>query len=335
MALRKAPIEIDYRADKVPAWILEVIETHLAIEAEDAKSAGALGYMARALVNATLPYKDPKADVYKRENGEFHLRIVAGYEGGIPYGIYPRLLMSWVATEAVRTKEPVIELGNSLTNFLRDVLNIQPGGGKRGSSTRVAEQMKRLFGSLITAQYIGGMRGRGFSLRNVIIADGMDLDEQSFESQLDSLDGSTQSTTDGNHLWTPQVSELAGTWKSKVRLSENFFRECVDRPVPIDLRAYKALRGSPLAMDVYTWLTYRMSYTQRRSRPIRWEALMGQVGSNYMTAPSRAVLDFKKAFLAALKTVQIVYPTAKVEIADNGVILLPSPPHIPKQTELF
>lgn len=89
MALRKAPIEIDYRADKVPAWILEVIETHLAIEAEDAKSAGALGYMARALVNATLPYKDPKADVYKRENGEFHLRIVAGYEGGIPYGIYP------------------------------------------------------------------------------------------------------------------------------------------------------------------------------------------------------------------------------------------------------
>lgn len=243
--------------------------------------------------------------------------------------------MSWVATEAVRTKEPVIELGNSLTNFLRDVLNIQPGGGKRGSSTRVAEQMKRLFGSLITAQYIGGMRGRGFSLRNVIIADGMDLDEQSFESQLDSLDGSTQSTTDGNHLWTPQVSELAGTWKSKVRLSENFFRECVDRPVPIDLRAYKALRGSPLAMDVYTWLTYRMSYTQRRSRPIRWEALMGQVGSNYMTAPSRAVLDFKKAFLAALKTVQIVYPTAKVEIADNGVILLPSPPHIPKQTELF
>ena len=28
------------------------------------------------------------------DSGDFRLRIVAGYEGGIPYGIYPRLLMS-------------------------------------------------------------------------------------------------------------------------------------------------------------------------------------------------------------------------------------------------
>lgn len=62
---------------------------------------------------------------------------------------------------------------------------------------------------------------------------------------------------------------MAGTWTSKVRLSDSFFRECIAKPVPIDLRAYKALRGSPLAMDVYTWLTYRLSYTERRSRPIR------------------------------------------------------------------
>lgn len=328
------PADIDYSASKVPAWVQEVIETHLAIESEDAKSAGALGFMTRALVIATMPYKDPKADVFKRENGDFRLRILAGYEGGIPYGIYPRLLMSWVTTEALRTKEPVIELGDSLTTFLRDVLDIKSGGGKRGSSTRVAEQMKRLFGSLITAQYTGGMQGKGgFNLRNVLIADGMDLDEDDLEQRLHAAEENAQPGSESSHLWTPQARELAGTWKSKVRLTENFFRECIDRPVPIDLRAYKALRGSPLAMDVYTWLTYRMSYTERRSRPIRWEALMGQFGSNYTT--DRAVLDFRKAFLAALKTVQIVYPRAKVEIADNGVILLPSPTHVPKQPELF
>jgi hypothetical protein len=61
--------------------------------------------------------------------------------------------------------------------------------------------------------------------------------------------------------------------------------------VPIDLRAYKALRGSPLAMDIYTWLTYRMSYTTRRTRPIRWEALMGQFGSRF--TGEGAVRDFK------------------------------------------
>jgi hypothetical protein len=29
---------------------------------------------------------------------------------------------------------------------------------------------------------------------------------------------------------------------------------------PIDLQALKALRGSPLALDIYSWLTDRMSY---------------------------------------------------------------------------
>ena len=103
--------------------------------------------------------------------------------------------------------------------------------------------------------------------------------------------------------------------------------------MPIDLRAYKALRGSPLAMDVYTWLTYRMSYTDRRTRPIPWEALMGQFGSNYDT--QRAVLDFKRAFIKALKAVQIVYPRANVQLADTVIILIPSPPHVPRQPDLF
>lgn len=325
-------LDVDFRKGQTPAWVREVIETHLAIEAEDAKSAGSLGFMARALVIASMPYKDPKADVFKRENGDFRLRIVAGYEGGIPYGIYPRLLMSWVSTEAVRTGSPVIELGDSLSMFLRDVLDIQRGGGKRGSSTRVAEQMKRLFGSLITAQYTGGMQGRGFTLRNVVIAEGLELAEDE-NLQLEPEDGKEVPQADGTTLWVPQAREEAGTWKSKVRLSDSFFRECINKPVPIDLRAYKALRGSPLAMDVYTWLTYRMSYTERKSRPIRWEALMGQFGSNYES--DRAVLDFKKAFLKALKAVQVVYPRANIELAENGLILLPSPSHVPQQPDLF
>lgn len=326
------PIEVDYRAGKVPAWVKEAIETHFAIEDEDAKSAGALGFMARALVIATMPYKDPKADVFKRENGDFHLRIVAGYEGGVPFGIYPRLLMSWVATEAVRTKSPVIELGDSLSFFLRDVLDLQRGGGKRGSSTRVAEQMKRLFGSLITAQYTGGLRDRGFMLRNVMIADAMDFHDEDLKLNPQAAAG-IPAPTDKDTLWTPQTNDVAGTWRSKVRLSNTFFQECIAKPVPIDLRAYKALRGSPLAMDVYTWLTYRMSYTDRPTRPIPWEALMGQFGSNYDT--QRAVLDFKRAFIKALKAVQIVYPRANVQLADNGIVLIPSPPHVPRQPELF
>lgn len=332
------PDDVNYMGGAVPKWVREVIEAHLAIENEDARSAGSLGFMARALVIATMPYKDPKTDVFKRINGDFRLRIVAGYEGGIPYGIYPRLLMSWVSTEAVRTQSPVIELGDSLSQFLHDVLEVKRSGGARGTSTRVAEQMKRLFGAIVTAQYTGNLQGaRGFLLRNVTVADAVALNEDAFQRSFEGI--ASEEGEDGAEagdsavLWTPQKRDLAGQWKSKLQLSKPFFDECIERPVPIDLRAYKALRGSPLAMDLYTWMTYRMSYTHRATRPIPWEALMGQFGSGYTT--TRAVLDFKRAFLKALKAVQVVYPAGKVRVQENGLVLLPSPTHVVAQSSLF
>jgi hypothetical protein len=318
------PETFDFRSSKpVPSWIKEVIETHLAIEAEDAKKAGALGFMARALVIATMPYKDQKnpdgtpKESFTRQNGDFKLRIVAGYDGGIPFGIYPRLLMSWVTTEAVRKQSPVIELGDSLRTFLRDVLDLRVSGGKRGTATRVSEQMKRLFGSLITAQYSGSQEKKGFVLKNVLIADELEVNEE-----------------EQGALWTPQRGHEAGTWQSKVKLTNNFFQECITNPVPIDLRAYKVLRGSPLAMDIYTWLTYRMSYIQSATRPITWEALMLQFGSGYGSGVTseqgikQAVLDFKRNFLKALKLVHTVYPEARLSYNESGLILLPSPTHI-------
>jgi hypothetical protein len=320
----------------MPESMREAINAHLAIEAEDAKSAGALGFMARALVIATMPYKDPKADTFTRVNGAFKLRIVAGYEGGIPFGIYPRLLMSWVATEAVKKQSPVIELGDSMRVFLRDVMQVRStGGGERGSATRITEQMKRLFGSLITAEMAATEARKGFHLRNVLIADGLDIDDE--EAKF--LDAESSIDADGQLLWTPQARETAGTWQSKVHLSHAFFKECIENPVPIDLRAYGALRDSPLAMDVYTWVSYRMSYTTRKTRPIPWLSLMGQFGSNYRSQDlGQNIRDFKKGFLTALTLVKTVYPEANIEAGEAGLVLSPSRTHIPQikgQATLF
>lgn len=336
-------ININYRSGQAtPDWVRDVIETHLAIENEDAKSAGEMGFMARALVNATMPYKDPKTDVFKRVNGDFRLRIVAGYEGGIPYGIYPRLLISWLTTEVVRTQSPHVELGESLSAFLRNVLDTNSrSGGARGTANRVQEQMRRLFGAFITAEYGGKSGKQGFQLRNVAIAEALNEAPRFRETLGAALhSGAGDGSPLEPALWTPQDKDKAGAWQSIVMLTPNFFKECVDNPVPIDLRAYRALKGSPLAMDIYTWLTYRMSYTTKRSRPIRWEALMMQFGSNYTTDQDQAIRDFKKAFLKSLKAVSIVYPQAKLEVTETGLILLPSRPHIaprvlPSQSQLF
>ena len=335
---RSTDLVIDFNKNPtIPAWVREVIDTSLAIEAEDAKSAGSLGFTARALVVASMPYRDPKADVYTRQNGDFKLRILAGYEGGIPYGIYPRLLTSWVVTEAVRTGSPYIELGESLRDFFRNVLELRStGGGKRGSASSVTEQMKRLFGALITAQYSGATGKRGFTLKNVLIADDLTLSDHDAD-RLDNLDapeavpGQQPAEDAADALWLPQPKHMAGQWQSQVTLSQGFFDEVTSCPVPIDLRAYKSLRGSALAMDVYTWLTHRLSYLKSRSRPIPWESLMMQFGSNFQGADhGQNVRNFRKDFIKALKMVLLVYPGAKVEVLEQGLVLLPSGPHIPR-----
>ena len=49
----------------------------------------------------------------------------------------------------------------------------------------------------------------------------------------------------------------------ELALSRRFFQEITRSAVQVDLRAIELLKGSPLAIDIYIWLTYRMSYLRR------------------------------------------------------------------------
>lgn len=322
-------VSFDYQTsgDTVPEWGRELIEAQLAIDAEDAAQAGQLGFMARAMVIATMPHKDPKLQTFYRKNGNFSLRMTAGAGGGIPFGIYPRLLMSWVTTEAVRRREPTIVIDESMGWFIRNVLGVTAStGGRSGSLTRITEQMKRLFGAMITAEY--EVADKRYSLQNVVIANALHLDKREMSQVWNAQPrlGATKilaKDSNAHALWKPQSAEVAGKWFSRIELSQRFYDEIIERPVPIDLRAYTALRKSPLAMDVYTWLTFRMSYTTRKTRAIRWESLQWQMGSGYAFT-EQGTRDFKKAFLKALQAAHVVYPAAEFEVTDIGLVLLPS-----------
>ncbi len=123
--------------------------------------------------------------------------------------------------------------------------------------------------------------------------------------------------------WHSKDPEQAGLWRSSVTLSETFFNEVIDRPVPIDMRAIKALKQSPMALDIYMTLTYRMSYLKKPT-VILWPSLAFQLGSDY----SR-VRDFKASFLAELRKVMLVYSGVQVEVLDEGLKIKPSLTHIP------
>ena len=68
----------------------------------------------------------------------------------LPFGYLPRLLMAWISTEAVRTQSRVLVLGDSLSDFMRE-LGIYSNSGR--VHTRLRNQMKRLFGCTVTMVY--------------------------------------------------------------------------------------------------------------------------------------------------------------------------------------
>jgi len=261
-------------------------------------------FMARQLVQATLPHKNPgNVPDWSRKNGDLTLTLRPGWDEkkrkqiGYPYGTIPRLLLFWITTEAIRTKNPRIELGNSLAQFMEE-LGLDPyQGGKRSDVKRLQDQMKRLFQSTISFnQYT-----KGEAWLNMQVA------------------------PKGMLWWDEKQPQQDTLWKNWIQLGEDFFKAITSSPVPIDMRALRALKRSPLALDFYAWASYTAYQTQRtgQSRSLSWEMLHEQFGSEY-----KKVDEFARKAWNALLKVQAVYPELNVERIRGGITVLPSKPSI-------
>jgi hypothetical protein len=271
----------------------------------DAKKAGALGFMARPLVQVTLPHRDPgNVPVFARNAGDLRLIIqplMDRKDGkdinyGIPYGTIPRLILAWLSTEVVKTKSREIPLGGSLSAFMRE-LDMVPTGGRWGTITRLREQVKRLFSSTFSIVY---------------------GDDKTFTVAGFKLAARAQ------FFWDPLHPGQHTLFESVVVLSDEFYREILAHPIPLDTRILRALKKSPFALDLYTWLTYRMSYLKGETT-IPWERLQEQFGSDY--AETR---KFKSHLVKTLEKVLVLYP-AKVQAEERGLVLMRSLPSVPKK----
>lgn len=284
----------------------KLIKESMAMEIDEARKAGTLGFMARALVQATLPHKNPgEIEVWSRQNGNFSLIMQPGYcigednnpqNIGLPYGTKPRLILSFVASEAVKTRNKEIVLGSSLSEFMQE-LNLVPTGGRWGTITALKNQVKRLFSSTISYQH---------------------------NSDEIETTGGFRVASQTALFWDAKSPKQNSLWKSTVTLTQEFYDEIIESPVPVDLRALSSLKDSSLALDIYCWLTYRMSYLTNKTE-ISWSALAAQFGSDYTE-----IRDFKKNFIKQLRKVLVVYG-AKVEQGKSGVILAPTSPHVLKK----
>lgn len=292
------------------------------IQSEDASEAGYLGFTARVFAMTCLPYRDPLVanpalPAWTRRNGNMLLSVepaltvdpdTGEQTRRMPFGKYPRLVLPWLTTQIVRNQAErdsdgtmQIDFTASLPKFLADLG--ATWGGKSGKL--LIEQVPRLLGARISVTELGstgggqGVRSSGFQV------------------------------ADGYELWWGNDEHLSndGLWGNTVTLSSRFVQDVLDAPIPIDLRSVALMaKHGPMAMDMLSWLNYRLPAAKRPST-VTWDQLHMQFGAQY-----DRLRDFKAAFVGKLPAVRTVYPDARFEVEDGGLRLFPSPPAIQRKS---
>jgi hypothetical protein len=268
--------------DRASALLAEASD----IEQEEAARAGQLGYLARLACQCGLPHREPGVQTWSRRCGFFRLYMAGPL--GLPYGLVPRRLLVWICTEAVQTRSPRLELGRSLSAFLRE-LDMDPTGGKHGTIRRLREQMRRLFAASISGIWDAPDH---FAKESVDVVASADV------------------------WWASPDPRQVALWSSWIELSPSFYRLTLEHAVPLDLRVVRFLR-SPLALDLYAWAAWRSSFLEA-PKVFPWLLLEDQFGAGY--GRSR---DFRSRLARHAGELVVLAPRLEIAPGEAGLSLSP------------
>ena len=210
---------------------------------------------------------------------------------GVPYGSRARLIMFYVQSEAMRTSSRQVMLGRSMNQWLTRMG--VPVGGK--SMLSIKDQADRISRCSFTFD------GKGVKMGGITR---MTIFDRAIFTDLDEIPG--QGTL------FPQIAML----------SEQFFKQLNDHPVPLEESAVRAISNNSMALDLYAWLAYRL-HALKGTTPVSWAALKGQFGAGFET-----MFHFRPSFSENLRLALAVYRDARAEVTERGVDLYPSRPPI-------
>ena len=271
----------------------------------------AISYYSPELIQCTLPHSPVKSHVWIKKNGDFTLILASGIDSegeyiGIPYGSFPRFVLAHIITQVV--KQPAaersrrIELSTHFGTFLKKVGYTGDHRGNQPSARRLRDQLVRLFRATATFEYKEGtaIKGRQ-SVRDIKVAPRFDL------------------------WWdfkNPEQDSLYGSW---IELSQDFYDSIIKTPVPMKTEVLKALKKSPLAIDVYMWASYRlfrMNDIGQDQLKVTFGQLQAQFGTGIADENYR---KFRQELRIALGKVAKNWPQLNHELTDDGLTLYSSP----------
>ena len=249
-----------------------------------------------------LPYRNPGEHIrlWEQKQGKAILEVSAGrvinpstfefVNVGLPFGPKPRLILTHLNSQALKTGSPVIEVESSLTAFVKRL-----GLDGNGRDIRsIKDHLSRLSAATIRIGFVA--ENRAVQVNTQIV--------KAFD------------------LWFQKNERQRVLWPSTVQLSDDYFQSLVNHAVPLDERAVSALSHSAMALDVYAWLAQRL-HRIKQPQFITWVALKEQFGCHY-----ERMRDFMRVFRHTLMIVHSQYPEARFQIDGKGVTLQHSQPPI-------
>jgi hypothetical protein len=290
---KKAAIEAGWPADLVHAAGIYLADEDMG-----------LGFAYSGWAQVSLPVRRPTDDaIWSVTSERVKLLIEPGrrprgddYElVGVPWGCHARLILLWLQSEALRTDSRRVEMGGSMREWLGRI-GVSVGGK---SDRSVREQAERISRCRLTFHLLG-TNGAGLVNQSIV-------DKALF-------------------IEADRGEERQGRLSLEAaHLSEGFFEQLKRHPMPLEEAAIGALSNNAKALDVYLWLAYRL-HALKSDKLITWPALKAQFGIG-----TAAMFNFRSKFTMTLGLATAVYPAARVEVTDQGVIIKPSrPPVAPK-----
>ena len=266
-------------------------------------------FLHSALCAMSLPVRRPADETASiiRQDGQYTLAItpravlqrVGGQQRmailGVPYGSLPRLVLIHIMTEAVRTRSRHVVLGTSFTDWMRRMGFRTISYGPRGSATLIRQQLDRLLACewMIRWDNETSCGDQEFAVKEVKLTNDY-----------------------------AGINAARGGFTREIMLTEGFFEHLREHAVPLDENAIRQLRNSVTALDLYTWLAYRLPrISNGRPAMLSWRQLAVHFGND-----GNNIRKFRQTVRDAWERhVSAVYPEARAEFDTASIRLFPSP----------
>ena len=254
-----------------------------------------LAFSSRPFVLCGLPVRRPPAGqlLYERRNGHFVLQLTGHPDFGLPFG-QDRLVPIMLATMAVQQKSQVVRFRSGAE--MLDTFGMAKGGKEY---RRLVAAFERIFGATI---FFG--------------TDAMNSKARIVHRSRFNFFREAQIWYDHE----PRERVLSEEFQNVIVLSDEFYAEIVDHPIPTDLEAVKVLSAAPAVLDLFMWLVYRCFVAKGEERiPLFGDfGLANQIGTVEYSRPRR----FRAMLDQWLGVIRGLWPSCPAMITPDGRYLV-------------